>query len=150
LGFGKSQPTNVLWLDELPSNVTESSIRNFIIRQTNLTTDQVLDIYIDNRNSHKNQTAQCLIYFIDTRAAQDAINLIRGKKIESKRIQVDFASKVFVTRFSDIIEETSQKKKYVCIMSMVCYILNLFIFSYVGYPPDSTYHGESRSVYVEK
>jgi RNA recognition motif-containing protein len=119
LGFGKSQPTNVLWLDELPSSVTESSIRNFIIRQTNLTTDQVLDIYIDNRNSHKNQTAQCLIYFTDTRAAQDAINLIRGKKIESKRIQVDFASKVFVTRFSDIIEETSHKKRYVCIISMV-------------------------------
>jgi RNA recognition motif-containing protein len=113
LGFGKSQPTNVLWLDELPLNVTESSIRNFIIRQTNLSTEQVLDIYIDNRNSHKNQAAQCLIYFGDTRTAQDAINLIRGKKIESKKIQVDFASKVFVTRFSDIIEETSHKKKYV-------------------------------------
>ncbi len=113
MGFGKSQPTNALWLDELPLNVTESSIRNFIIRQTSLPTDQVLDIYIDNRNSHKTQTAQCLIYFTDTRAAQDAINLIRGKKIESKRIQVDFASKVFVTRFSDIIEETNHKKKYV-------------------------------------
>ncbi|CAF3588991.1 unnamed protein product [Adineta steineri] len=128
LGFGKSQPTNVLWLDELPLTVTESSIRNFIIRQTNLAADQVLDIYIDNRNSHKSQTAQCLIYFFDTRAAQEAINSIRGKKIDSKRIQVDFASKVFVTRFSDIIEETSHKKNY------------------VGYPPDSTYHGESRSV----
>ncbi|CAF1524997.1 unnamed protein product, partial [Adineta steineri] len=31
-----------------------------------------------------------------TRAAQEAINSIRGKKIDSKRIQVDFASKVFV------------------------------------------------------
>jgi RNA recognition motif-containing protein len=113
LGFGKSQPTNVLWLDDLPLNVTESSIRSFIIRQTNLPNDQVLDIYIDNRNSHKSQTAQCLIYFTDTRNAQEAINLIRGKRIESKKIQVDFASKVFVTRFSDIIEEISHKKKYV-------------------------------------
>jgi len=111
LGFGKSQPTNVLWLDELPSNVSESSLRNFILRQTNLPTEQVLDIYIDNRNHHKTQTAQCLIYFTDTRAAQEAINLIRGKKLELKRIQVDFASKVFVTRFSDIIDEASQKKK---------------------------------------
>ena len=113
MGFGKSQPTNVLWLDDIPLNVTESTIRSFIIRQTNLATEQVLDIYIDNRNSHKTQAAQCLIYFADTRAAQEAINLIRGKKIDSKKIQVDFASKVFVTRFSDIIEETSHKKKYV-------------------------------------
>jgi RNA recognition motif-containing protein len=119
LGFGKSQPTNVLWLDDLPLNVTESSIRSFIIRQTNLPNDQVLDIYIDNRNSHKSQTAQCLIYFTDTRNAQEAINLIRGKRIESKKIQVDFASKVFVTRFSDIIEEISHKKKYVEIFDSV-------------------------------
>ncbi|CAF1547502.1 unnamed protein product, partial [Adineta ricciae] len=128
LGFGKSQPTNVLWLDDIPLNVTESTIRSFIIRQTSLATEQVLDIYIDNRNSHKTQAAQCLIYFADTRAAQEAINLIRGKKVDSKKIQVDFASKVFVTRFSDIIEETSHKK------------------SYPAYPPDPTYHGESRSV----
>lgn len=113
MGFGKSQPTNVLWLDDLPANITESSIRSFINRHTNLSSAEVVDIYIDNRNSHKSQTAQCLIYFTETRAAQEAINLIRGKKIESKRIQVDFASKVFVTRFSDIIEEASHKKKYV-------------------------------------
>lgn len=110
MGFGKSQPTNVLWLDEIPLTTTESTLRTFISRQTDLAMDQVLDIYIDNRNRHKTQTAQCLIYFKDTRAAQDAINLIRGKRIESKRIQVDFASKVFVTRFSDIIEETNHKK----------------------------------------
>lgn len=111
MGFGKSQPTNVLWLDELPLNTTESSIRSFITRNTDLGTDQVLDIYIDNRNRHKTQTAQCLIYFSDTRAAQDAINPVRGKRFESKRVQVDFASKVFVTRFSDIIDETNRKKK---------------------------------------
>ncbi|CAF5043465.1 unnamed protein product [Rotaria magnacalcarata] len=128
MGFGKSQPTNVLWLDDLPLNITESSIRNFIIRHTNLPTCEVVDIFIDNRNSHKSQTAQCLIYFTETRAAQEAINSIRGKKLESKKIQVDFASKVFVTRFSDIIDETSHKKNY------------------GGYPPDSTYHGESRPV----
>lgn len=110
MGFGKSQPTNVLWLDELPLNTTELLIRTFITRHTSLENDQILDIYIDNRNRHKTQTAQCLIYFSDTRAAQDAINLIRGKRFESKRIQVDFAGKVFVTRFSDIIEETNRKK----------------------------------------
>lgn len=119
MGFGKSQPTNVLWLDELPLNVSETSVRNFIIRQTNLPIDQVLDIYIDNRNHQKTQTAQCLIYFADTRAAQEAINFIRGKKIDSKRIQVDYASKVFVTRFSDVIEEASHKKKYVKVRSGV-------------------------------
>ncbi|CAF1446734.1 unnamed protein product, partial [Rotaria sordida] len=128
LGFGKSQPTNVLWLDDLPLNVTESSIRTFISRNTNLLTCDVVDIFIDNRNSHKSQTAQCLIYFTETRVAQEAINSIRGKRLDSKRIQIDFASKVFVTRFSDIIEETSHKKNY------------------GGYPPDATYHAESRVV----
>lgn len=111
MGFGKSQPTNVLWLDDLPASITESALRSAILRITALTADQVLDIYVDNRNSHKTQTAQSLIYFFDTRIAQDAINLIRGKKIESKRVQIDFASKVFVTRFSDIIEAASHKKK---------------------------------------
>ena len=111
LGFGKSQPTNVLWLDDLPATITEVVLRSAIHRLTNLSSEQILDIYIDDRNSHKSQTSQCLIYFTDTRAAQDAINSIRGKKIEGKRIQVDFASKVFVTRFSDIIDAASHKKK---------------------------------------
>jgi len=128
LGFGKSQPTNVLWLDDLPATITEVVLRSAIHRLTNLSSEQILDIYIDDRNSHKSQTSQCLIYFTDTRAAQDAINSIRGKKIEGKRIQVDFASKVFVTRFSDIIDAASHKKNY------------------AGYSGDSTYHNETRPV----
>ena len=59
--------------------------------------------------------AQCLVYFIDSITAQTAINLIRGKKFDTKRIQVDFASRAFLTKFSDIIEETNEKKKCVFI-----------------------------------
>ncbi|CAF0747547.1 unnamed protein product [Adineta steineri] len=110
LGFGKSQPTNVLWLGNLPSNITESDLRLFLNRITNLSSNEILDIYIDNRNCPKNQIIQCLVYFIDIITAQNSINLIRGKKIQSKRIQVDFASKILVTTFSDIIEETNNKK----------------------------------------
>ncbi|CAF1050257.1 unnamed protein product [Rotaria sordida] len=110
LGFGKSQPTNVLWLDNLPSNITESILRSFINNITNLSSNEILDIYIDNRNYHQIHIVQCLIYFIDIIAAQHAINSIRGKKIQSKRIQVDFASKILITRFSDIIQETNNKK----------------------------------------
>ena len=111
MGFGKSQPTNVLWLDELPLNITEVNIRSFVTCLTNLLSTEILDIYIDNENHQKSQLAQCLIYFTDTVAAQTAINSIRGKKLESKRIQVDFASRVFLTKFSDIIQEANAKKK---------------------------------------
>jgi len=106
LGFGKSQPTNVLWLDDLPSNITELMLRTFLNRLTNLSSNEILDIYIDNRNSQKNEFVQCLIYFNDIITAQNEINLIRGKKFETKRIQVDFASRIFLTKFSDIIQQT--------------------------------------------
>lgn len=111
MGFGKSQPTNVLWLDELPLNTSESVIRSFVTRVTNLLSNEILDIYVDNENHQKTQIAQCLIYFADTVAAQTAISSIRGKKLDSKRIQIDFASRVFLTKFSDIIQEANQKKK---------------------------------------
>ncbi len=110
MGFGKSQPTNVLWLDDLPSNITESNLRSFLNCLTNLSSDEILDIYIDNRNSQKNYIVQCLIYFTDIIAAQNAINSIRGKKFQTKRIQVDFASRIFLTKFSDIIQQINQKK----------------------------------------
>lgn len=113
LGFGKGQPTNVLWIDELPSNITELILRSYLCRLTNFSSNDVLDIYIDNRASQKNSVAQCLVYFKDIIAAQTAINLVRGKRLNGKRLQVDFASRVFLTKFSDIIEETNQKKKYV-------------------------------------
>jgi hypothetical protein len=86
-------------------------LRSFLTRFTNLPANEILDIYIDDQNSQKTQTTQCLIYFVDTIAAQTAINGIRGKKLDTKRIQVDFASRVFLTRFSDIIEHTNQNKK---------------------------------------
>lgn len=110
MGFGKSQPTNVLWLDDFPSNVTELMLRTYLNRLTDLSSNEILDIYIDNQT---NESIQCLIYFSDIIAAQTAINSIRGKKIETKRIQVDFASRVFLTKFSDIIQQTNQKKTYV-------------------------------------
>ncbi len=124
MGFGKGQPTNVLWLDDLPSNITESMLRLFLNRITNLSSDEILDIYIDNRNSEKSQIVQCLIYFTDIIAAQNAMNLIRGKKFETKRIQVDFASRIFLTRFSDIIQQTNQKNKYV---------LHFYLFDYLNF-----------------
>ncbi len=86
-------------------------LRSFLTRLSNLSANEILDIYIDNQNSQKIQTAQCLIYFTDTITAQNAINAIRGKKLDTKRIQVDFASRVFLTKFSDIIEQTNQNKK---------------------------------------
>lgn len=111
MGFGKNQPTNVLWLDNLPLNVTELMLRSFLTRLTNLSANEILDIYIDNQIAQKTQTAQCLIYFTDTITAQNAINSIRGKKLDTKRVQVDFASRVFLTRFSDIIEQANQNKR---------------------------------------
>jgi RNA recognition motif-containing protein len=109
-GFGKNQPTNVLWLDELPSSITEPDLRALLTRLTNASAGQLLDIYIDYRTGLKNPTAQSLVYFNDVIAAQNAIDLIRGKRLDSKRIQVDFASKVFVTTFSDLIQQTNEKK----------------------------------------
>ena len=51
-----------------------------------------------------------MIYFSDVRAAQNAIDLIRGKRVDSKRVQVDFAGKALIARFSDVIQQTNEKK----------------------------------------
>jgi hypothetical protein len=53
------------------------------------------------------------------------MNLIRGKKFQSKRIQIDFVSEIFLTRFSNIIQ---QKKRYVLENLIKNYFKNFSIF----------------------
>lgn len=104
--------------------MTETILRSLLHEITNISPNEILDVYIDDRRSHQNYTVQCLVYFINVITAGHAINLLRGKQIQTKRIQVDFASKTFITRFSDIIQEAQERKRY----ARVLLYLTILIF----------------------
>ncbi|CAF1171961.1 unnamed protein product [Adineta ricciae] len=110
LNFGKSQITNVLWLDELPGDITEANMREFLHRVTSFPPKKFKDIYIDYRHEQKYTSEQCLVYCIDSVTAQSAIDLIRGQIFDGKRLQVDFASSLFIEQFADLIRQTNEKK----------------------------------------
>ncbi|CAF0947570.1 unnamed protein product, partial [Adineta ricciae] len=110
LNFGKSQITNVLWFDELPGDTTEANMREFLRRVTSFPPKKFKDIYIDHRHEQKYTSGQCLVYCIDPITAQSAIELIRGQTFDGKRLQVDFASSLFIEQFADLIRQTNEKK----------------------------------------
>ncbi|UJR23641.1 hypothetical protein I4U23_026626 [Adineta vaga] len=110
LHYGKSQMTNVLWLDELPMDINETNLRAFLHRMTKVPSEKIMNISIDYRHEQKYPHSQCLVYFPDAITAQNVMDLIRGKQFDYKRIQVDFASKLFIEKFSNIIRQTNEKK----------------------------------------
>ncbi|TGZ57083.1 hypothetical protein CRM22_010027 [Opisthorchis felineus] len=79
LGFGKSQPTNVVWLDNLPP-VTEAFLARQFGRYGHLT-----HVVLDRKSS------RALLYFDTVEMAQRALNETRNRAIVGRRVQVDFA-----------------------------------------------------------
>ncbi|VDN96181.1 unnamed protein product [Rodentolepis nana] len=81
LGFGKSQPCSVVWLDNLSPNVTE----NFLSRQFGRY-GRLKDIALDMK------LGRALLYFDAAEAAQRALNETRNRSLLGKKVQIDFAS----------------------------------------------------------
>ncbi|VDL43960.1 unnamed protein product [Hymenolepis diminuta] len=81
LGFGKSQPCSVVWLDNLSPNVTE----NFLSRQFGRY-GRLKDIVLDMK------LGRALLYFDAAEVAQRALNETRNRSLLGKKVQIDFAS----------------------------------------------------------
>lgn len=98
LGFGKSMPTNCVWLDGVSEKVTESFLRRHI--NTRLHSPNY--IAIDREKGH------ALVFFENVDCAQMAVSEMRGRILQGKKLQVDFASRECQTTFFEKLEMTGQ------------------------------------------
>ncbi|OON18812.1 hypothetical protein X801_05327 [Opisthorchis viverrini] len=110
LGFGKSQPTNVVWLDNLPA-VTEAFLARQFGRYGHLT-----HVVLDRKSS------RALLYFDTVEMAQRALNETRNRAIVGRRVQVDFAGYecqvAFMRRLGsqENLGQAYDDYRYVCVL----------------------------------
>ncbi|XP_078281674.1 msx2-interacting protein isoform X1 [Rhinoraja longicauda] len=97
LGFGKSMPTNCVWLDGLSSNITEQYLSRHFCRY-----GPVLKIVLDR------QKGMALVLYDEIECAQTAVQETKGRKIGGNRIKVDFANRESQLAFYRSMEVSGQ------------------------------------------
>lgn len=97
LGFGKSMPTMCVWLDGIADTVNEK----FLARQFSRYGPVTYSV-IDRERGH------ALVYFDSLDCAQHAVSEMRGRALNGKRLQVDFASRECQSTFFERIESSGQ------------------------------------------
>jgi len=96
LGFGKSKPTRVLWLDGISEQLKDNYLLEYFKSYCDNNVHQVL---IDRIKG------QALVYFGTIEDAKMCADKIRAKRFYDKRIMVDFASKEFISsRFEHLLD----------------------------------------------
>ncbi|CAH8473669.1 unnamed protein product [Heterobilharzia americana] len=80
LGFGKSQPTNVVWLDNLSPTINET----FLTRQFGRY-GQLTHVVLDRK------LMRALLYFDNVEVAQHAVNETRNRALVGRKVQIDYA-----------------------------------------------------------
>ncbi|CAH8478051.1 unnamed protein product [Schistosoma curassoni] len=80
LGFGKSQPTNVVWLDNLSPTINEA----FLTRQFGRY-GQLTHVVLDRKSM------RALLYFDNVEVAQHAVNETRNRALVGRKVQIDYA-----------------------------------------------------------
>lgn len=81
LGFGKSQPANVVWLDNLAPTVNESLLQWQFNRYGRLK-----NVIVDTK------LFRALLCYDTIEAAQKALNETRNRTILGRKVQIDYAS----------------------------------------------------------
>ncbi|XP_056009969.1 uncharacterized protein LOC125649803 isoform X3 [Ostrea edulis] len=99
LGFGKSMPTNCVWLDNVDQTVQE----NFLSRQFGRY-GQVTHGIIDRIKG------KALVYFTNAEQAQYALLEMRNRILNNKKIMIDFASRDCQAEFYQQMEKNGQLK----------------------------------------
>ncbi|XP_071147711.1 protein split ends-like isoform X1 [Mytilus edulis] len=99
LGFGKSMPTNCVWVDNLADTVQEK----FLFRQFNRY-GPVSNMVIDR------ERGKALIFFSSLESAQFALSEMRNRILNGQKIQIDFGSRDCQTDFYDKMEKSGQLK----------------------------------------
>lgn len=95
LGFGKSMPTTVVWLDGLDDTVTESLLKRTVQRYGSLS-----KILVDKN------CGRALVYYDSVDCAQYCVSDLRGRVIGSCKLQIDFASRDCIGDFKEKLPPT--------------------------------------------
>nr|CAD7197647.1 unnamed protein product [Timema douglasi] len=90
LGYGKSMPTNCVWVDGVADTVTEKYL-NLQFHQFG----SISNVTIDRERGH------ALVYFEQILYAQEAVRDMRGVMLRGRKLQVDFASRECQEAFYD-------------------------------------------------
>lgn len=94
LGFGKSMPTNCVWIDGISDNVSES----YLTAQFNRF-GPVSQVATDRERK------LALVFFEQIQYAQMAVKEMRGVTLRGRKLQVDFASRECQDAFYDKLEK---------------------------------------------
>lgn len=94
LGFGKSMPTNCVWIDGISDSVSES----YLTTQFNRF-GPVSQVATDRERK------LALVFFEQIQYAQTAVKEMRGVTLRGRKLQVDFASRECQDAFYDKLEK---------------------------------------------
>ncbi|XP_008587052.1 PREDICTED: msx2-interacting protein isoform X4 [Galeopterus variegatus] len=97
LGFGKSMPTNCVWLDGLSSNVSDQYLTRHFCRY-----GPVLKVVFDRLKG------MALVLYNEIEYAQAAVKETKGRKIGGNKIKVDFANRESQLAFYHCMEKSGQ------------------------------------------
>lgn len=94
LGFGKSMPTNCVWVDGVTEGVTEK----YLMMQFD-PFGSITQVIIDR------EKGQALIFYDQALCAQSAVIKMRGAPLRGRKMQVDFASRECQEAFYEHLEK---------------------------------------------
>ncbi|XP_075045850.1 msx2-interacting protein isoform X2 [Mixophyes fleayi] len=97
LGFGKSMPTNCVWIDGLSSSVTEQYLTRHFTRY-----GPVLKVVYDRLKG------MALVLYNEIEFAQAAVKETKGRKIGGNLVKVDFANQESQLAFYGSMENSGQ------------------------------------------
>nr|XP_020028809.1 msx2-interacting protein isoform X2 [Castor canadensis] len=97
LGFGKSMPTNCVWLDGLSSSVSDQYLTRHFCRY-----GPVVKVVFDRLKG------MALVLYNEIEYAQAAVKETKGRKIGGNKIKVDFANRESQLAFYHCMEKSGQ------------------------------------------
>lgn len=100
LGFGKSMPTNCVWIDGVTEKISESLLQSHFSRYGTVT-----KVIVD-RLRHLS-----LVLYDQIQYAQTAVKEMRGATLRGRRLQVDFASRECQDAFYDKLDKQNAGAK---------------------------------------
>ncbi|XP_037903936.1 protein split ends isoform X2 [Hermetia illucens] len=101
LGFGKSMPTNCVWIDGIADSVSE----NYLMQQFK-SYGPITEVVIDRDRK------LALVSFEQVQYAQLAVKEMRGATLRGRKLQVDFASRECREKFCSKVEKQTAGSRF--------------------------------------
>uniref|UniRef100_A0A1A9WUK0 Protein split ends n=1 Tax=Glossina brevipalpis TaxID=37001 RepID=A0A1A9WUK0_9MUSC len=101
LGFGKSMPTNCVWIDGIAEKISESHLQSQFSRY-----GAVSKVVIDRLRQ------LALVLYEQIQYAQTAVKEMRGATLRGRKLQVDFASRECQDAFYDKLDKQSASSRF--------------------------------------